>query len=116
MAAVPAELNTRLAFYWLLLTAARTGEMRFATWGEIEDGKLWRVPAERMKMDREHLVPLSTQAQTVLERARVAQRPRGFGAAIPRIHPARRAIRKCSARPTRPRRLLRPANVTRLPG
>ena len=50
IAAVPAELNTRLAFYWLLLTAARTGEMRFATWGEIEDGKLWRVPAERMKM------------------------------------------------------------------
>ena len=50
IAAVPAELNTRLAFYWLLLTAARTGEMRFATWGEIEDGKLWRVPAARMKM------------------------------------------------------------------
>ncbi len=44
LAAVPAELNTRLAFYWLLLTAARTSEMRFATWGEIEDGKLWRVP------------------------------------------------------------------------
>ena len=63
IAAVPAELNTRLAFYWLLLTAARTGEMRFATWGEIEDGKLWRVPAARMKMQREHLVPLSKQAQ-----------------------------------------------------
>lgn len=69
VASVPAELNTRLAFYWLLLTAARTGEMRFATWGEIEDGKLWRVPAARMKMAREHLVPLSKQAQQVLKRA-----------------------------------------------
>jgi integrase len=70
IAAVPAELNTRLAFYWLLLTAARTGEMRYATWGEIEDGKLWRVPAERMKMQRPHVVPLSRQAQAVLKRAR----------------------------------------------
>jgi integrase len=69
MAAVPAEINTKLAFYWLLLTAARTVEMRFATWGEIEDGKLWRVPPARMKMRKEHLVPLSTQAQQVLEAA-----------------------------------------------
>ena len=70
IAAVPSELNTKLAFYWLLLTAARTGEMRFASWGEIEhDHKLWRVPAERMKMDRAHVVPLSTQAQAVLKRA-----------------------------------------------
>lgn len=63
---VPAELNTKLAFYWLLLTAARTSEMRFATWAEIENRKLWRVPAARMKMRREHLVPLSTQAQQIL--------------------------------------------------
>ena len=70
VAKVPAELNTRLAFYWLLLTAARTSEMRFAAWGEIEDGKLWRVPADRMKMKREHLVPLSKQAQGVLSKAR----------------------------------------------
>lgn len=69
LARVPAELNTRLALYWLLLTAARTGEMRFATWDEVEDGKLWRVPAVRMKMQREHLVPLSKQAQHVLKRA-----------------------------------------------
>ena len=70
ISAVPAELNTRLGFYWLLLTAARTAEMRFATWGEIEDRKLWRVPAARMKMRLEHLVPLSTQALRVLTLAR----------------------------------------------
>ena len=68
-ASLPAELNTRLAFYWLLLTAARTGEMRFATWDEIEDGKLWRIPAARMKMQRPHVVPLSRQARAVLKRA-----------------------------------------------
>lgn len=68
--AVPAEANTKLAFYWLLLTAARTGEMRFATWHEIESEKLWRVPAARMKMRREHLVPLSRQARHVLKLAR----------------------------------------------
>lgn len=67
--AVPAEVNTKLAFYWILLTAARTAEMRFATWSEIEGDKLWRVPAARMKMRREHLVPLSKQARHVLKRA-----------------------------------------------
>src|SRR4029434_2292006 len=69
VAAVPSEVNTKLALYWLILTAARTVEMRFATWGEIEGGKAWRVPATRMKMRREHLVPLSRQCQQILERA-----------------------------------------------
>jgi integrase len=70
LAKVPAEVNTRLALQWLILTACRSGEMRFATWGEIEQGKLWRIPSERMKMDREHVVPLSTQAQAILRQAR----------------------------------------------
>jgi integrase len=69
LAAVPAERNTKLALYWLILTAARTIEMRFATWAEIEDRRRWRVPAERMKMRREHVVPLSEQARRVLDLA-----------------------------------------------
>ncbi len=69
LAEVPAELNTRLACYWTLLTACRVGEMRFATWGEIEDDKQWAIPAARMKMRLDHLVPLSTQAQQVLQAA-----------------------------------------------
>jgi integrase len=69
LAKVPAEANTRLALHWLILTACRTGEMRFAEWSEIEHGKLWRIPAERMKMDREHVVSLSKQAQEVLRQA-----------------------------------------------
>jgi integrase len=71
LAKVPAELNTKLALFWLILTATRTIETRFATWGEIEPkAKLWRVPAERMKMRTEHVVPLSTQALRVLELAK----------------------------------------------
>ena len=82
IAAVPAELNTKLALYWLMLTAARTGEMRFATWGEIESGKLWRIPAERMKMRDGHTVPLSTQAQRVLKLAKPLRRSDDAGALL----------------------------------
>lgn len=68
VAAVPAELNTRLAFYFLLLTCARTQEMRFATWGELRGAK-WELSPERMKMRRGHVVPLSRQALRVIELA-----------------------------------------------
>jgi Phage integrase family. len=44
--------------------------MRFATHGEIENGKLWRIPPERMKMQQGHVVPLSKQARRVLDLAR----------------------------------------------
>lgn len=66
---VPAELNTKLAAYWTLLTACRVGEMRYATWGEIK-GDDWTIAAERMKMRRDHMVPLSQQAKEVLEQAK----------------------------------------------
>ena len=62
---------TRMAFEFLILTAARTGEVRFATWGEIDlQAGLWTIPAARMKGKRDHRVPLSLQAQTLLARAR----------------------------------------------
>jgi integrase len=70
VAAVPAERVTKLALYWLILTVARTAEMRFAPWKEIEGGKLWRVPAARMKMGRDHVVPLSDHAQKILAAAK----------------------------------------------
>lgn len=69
IACVTTEPTTRLALHWLVLTAARTGEMRFATWNEI-DGKLWRIPAARMKMRRGHVVPLTRQALEVLKAAK----------------------------------------------
>ena len=51
------------ALEFAILTATRSGEARLAKWEEIDlDGKLWTIPAERMKAKREHWVPLSTQA------------------------------------------------------
>ncbi|WP_333877712.1 tyrosine-type recombinase/integrase [Methylobacter sp.] len=50
-----------------ILTAARTGETIGATWDEIElDAKTWTIPAVRMKAEREHRVPLSADALTIL--------------------------------------------------
>lgn len=58
------------ALEFLILTAARTGEVTDATWGEIDLGsKVWTVPAGRMKAGREHRVPLSTRAIEVLKEA-----------------------------------------------
>ncbi len=55
------------ALEFAILTAARSGEVRLATWNEINlDAKLWTIPAERMKAKREHWVPLSDQAITML--------------------------------------------------
>lgn len=65
------DAKTRYALRLVLLTFVRTSEARFAEWREFEelDGKepLWRIPPERMKMRRPHLVPLSPQAVAVLK-------------------------------------------------
>lgn len=54
------------ALRFLIFTAARSGEVRGATWDEIK-GSTWVIPAERMKASREHRVPLSDAALGVLE-------------------------------------------------
>jgi integrase len=65
---------TPLAFRFLVLTAARTGEVRGATWTEIDlDAKVWTVPAARMKAGRGHRVPLSDAALEVLTQAKALQ-------------------------------------------
>jgi integrase len=52
---------------FVILTAARTGEAIGAKWSEIDfAAKLWRVPAERMKASKEHVVPLSDRAIEIL--------------------------------------------------
>ena len=49
----------------------RPGELRQAEWSEIDlDGAVWRIPGRRMKMKKEHVVPLSTQAVAILTEAR----------------------------------------------
>jgi len=63
---------TRDALMFTLLTWARTSETRFATRNEFEDldgpEPLWRLSPERMKMEREHLVPLSAAAAAIMRR------------------------------------------------
>jgi integrase len=61
------EPTTKLAIRLLMLTFVRTGELRGAKWSEFDfDAAEWRIPAERMKMRQEHIVPLSRQALDVL--------------------------------------------------
>jgi integrase len=61
---------TKLALKLVIYTLVRTAELRFGQWKEFEDLEghepLWRVPKERMKMRRAHIVPLSPQAVHVL--------------------------------------------------
>lgn len=56
------SIITKNATKILMMTGVRTQEMRFATWSEIDLIKgIWEIPAERMKMRRPHIVPLSSQ-------------------------------------------------------
>jgi integrase len=63
--------RTAIALRLILLCVVRTTELRAASWVEFEDldghKPLWRIPAERMKMRTEHLVPLSRQAAAALQ-------------------------------------------------
>jgi integrase len=61
------SLLTAIALRLLLLTFVRPAELRGAEWAEFDlDSGLWRIPAGRMKMRTEHLVPLSSQALDLL--------------------------------------------------
>jgi integrase len=56
------------ALEFLILTAVRSGEVRGATWEEINlSERIWTLPEERMKMDKEHNIPLSDSALRLLE-------------------------------------------------
>ena len=69
LSAADIHITTKLALQFTILTAARRGETRGATWKEIDlDEAIWRIPSLRMKMDTPHNVPLSKQAIAILER------------------------------------------------
>jgi integrase len=56
------------AFEFLILTAARSGEVLGAKWDEVDlTSKVWTIPAERMKAGREHRIPLSSRAVTIIK-------------------------------------------------
>ncbi|MCC6926633.1 integrase arm-type DNA-binding domain-containing protein [Novosphingobium sp.] len=66
----------RVAMEVLILTAARSGEIRGATWSEFDlDKAMWSIPATRMKMGRPHFVPLASQVLDALERAKAFSAP-----------------------------------------
>lgn len=65
-----AHPTTKLALYLLALTAVRPGEIREAKWSEFildTDEPEWKIPATRMKMGKEHFVPLSRQSADVIQ-------------------------------------------------
>jgi len=65
-----ASESIKLALEYLILTAARTGEVLGAKWPEIDrKRKTWTIPASRMKAKREHVVPLSERCMQLLEAA-----------------------------------------------
>ena len=60
----------RLALELLILTAVRSQEVRLATWAEFElEARLWTIPADHMKRNKAHMVPLSDAALAVLAKA-----------------------------------------------
>ena len=73
-----ASVTTKDAFEFLVLTAARSGEVRLATWDEMDlDAGIWTIPGARMKAKRDHRVPLSGRALAILHDAR--RRSNGTG-------------------------------------
>jgi integrase len=70
------------AFWLLLLTATRTGEVRAAKWTEFHgldgDSPEWHIPAERMKSRRPHWVPLSRQAAAILRQLKPITQEYGY--------------------------------------
>ncbi len=78
-----------LTLRFVILTAARSGEVRNSEWSEIDaDARLWTVPARRMKADTEHRVPLSDAALAVLDSVR--------GLSPERVFPSSRRSRPLS--------------------
>ena len=78
-----------LAARLLILTGVRTGELRGAFWREFDLEKaVWEIPAERMKMKRPHLVPLSSQALEIVQQLKV------MSGQYPLVFPGRNDPRK----------------------
>ena len=79
-----AWIGAKLAFEFLVLTAARSGEVRGMTWDEVNfDVVVWTVPAAKMKAKREHRVPLAPRAVEILREAR--QYGDGAGIVFPSV-------------------------------
>ncbi len=81
--AMERELQSALACKLMAYTWTRTVELRMMLWSEIEDD-VWRIPKDRMKRRRDHVVPLSKQALRILEQMQL--RSRGSDYVFPADH------------------------------
>ena len=71
--------QTRCLIEWQLLTMTRPAEAAMTRWDEVDfETKEWRIPAGRMKMKREHIVPLSQEALAILEVMRPISKHRDY--------------------------------------
>ena len=62
------DILVKLGLWFMCYTFVRTQELRLMEWSEIDyQANVWRIPAEKMKMDRPHLVPLTPQVLAILE-------------------------------------------------
>nr|WP_234035629.1 site-specific integrase [Erythrobacter insulae] len=90
------DVVTKLALRWTILTMVRTGESRYFKPDEIErksDGQVnWRIPADRMKMGREHIVPLPMQAIALLDEIETNARRANSPWQFPQKYQARKPI------------------------
>ena len=65
------HITVKLGLWFLCYTFVRTNEIRFMEWPEIDwNEKIWRIPADKMKMDRPYIVPLATQVIDILQQIR----------------------------------------------
>ena len=79
-------VTVRACLRFIVLTAARSGEVRGARWSEVDlEAREWRVPAGRMKANREHRVPLSGAAMAVLEAVRPFRGPSDASLIFPSV-------------------------------
>ena len=103
MRAGSAQAAVKLAFEFLVLTAARSGEVRGAQWAELDTtDHVWTLSAQRMKAKREHRVPLCGRALKILDAAR------GLGSGNSLVFPMR------SGRPISASTLLKTLNDLRI--
>ncbi|AGH97825.1 tyrosine-type recombinase/integrase [Micavibrio aeruginosavorus] len=89
-------ISTQLALEMMLLTFVRTSELIKARWDEFDfEKRQWIIPAERMKMNRDHIVPLSKQVLRILEQLKPISEHREFlfpGQRNPKTHMSNGAI------------------------
>jgi len=87
----PGYLLTRYALKMITYTFVRPGELRSAEWKDIDLQKgIWRIPAEKMKMDEEHIVPLAKQVVELLEN--IKELTGGYDLVFPGSHDFRKPM------------------------